>query len=327
MKKRSVSVVIPNYNGEGLLRDYLPYTLKALQNVEEWEVIVVDDASQDGSVKFLRSNFPQVKVIANKINKGFSHSCNCGMQAARFNYVFFQNSDIKLTPDYFEHQWAVFDGESTFGVMGKILEMDSHNIEIAAKYPRRKGNKLKINSQFEFEEKGEFAPTAFLSGANALVDAEKVKKIGGFDEIYSPFYFEDMDMGVRAWRMGWKCYYDAQSICYHLGSVSIKESHLRSDVKQIYFRNRLFLHGIHLGESQMRAYKLQVFFMEVVPKMAMGQFWMWESFREFLKKEHRVKVSREKLRQLMVARHSKIGLFDIIDLMDEEMKPHRVQWV
>jgi GT2 family glycosyltransferase len=327
MIEKSISVIIPNYNGAKLLEKYLPYTLAALEKVSSWEVIVVDDASSDGSVDFIKSTYPDIVLVQNRENSGFSVTCNAGMEVSRYNYLFFLNSDIKLTPGYFENQWSVFDREDTFGVMGKILEMDSGEIEVASKYPRKVGNKYKISSQFYYKGEGTFAPTAFLSGANALVDAKKMKYLGGFDTIFSPFYFEDLDLGTRAWRMGWKCYYDHKSVCYHLGSCTIKQENLKKGIKEIYFRNRLIFHGIHLHASALSQFRLQTLFLEVLPKVAIGQFWIYKSYKSFLQYEQNIKQSRDILENQMTAHQSNIALFDMIKILDREMAREEVLWL
>lgn len=327
MIEKSISVIIPNYNGAKLLEEYLPYTFAALEGVIRWEVIVVDDASKDNSVAFLESNFPDIVLVKNNVNRGFSFTCNAGMKVSRYNYLFFLNSDIKLTPGYFENQWSVFEDKNTFGVMGKILEMENGNIEVASKYPKKVGQKFKISNQFYFSGEGKFAPTAFLSGANALVDAKKMKFLGGFDEVYSPFYFEDLDLSTRAWRMGWKCFYDHDSICYHLGSCTIKQENLKKGIKEIYFRNRLIFHGIHLPETELSLFRYQTLIMEVLPKMMMGQFWIYKSYKSFMEYKKHILESREQIMQQMEISKSEISLFDIIGEMDNMIKDEKTIWI
>jgi len=327
MIEKSISVIIPNYNGVKLLEEYLPFTIAALEGVTKWEIIVVDDASKDDSISFLESNYPEIVLIKNKVNQGFSFTCNAGMKVSRYNYLFFLNSDIKLTPGYFKNQWAAFEDENTFGVMGKILEMESANIEVAAKYPKKVGLKFKISDQFYFHGESKFAPTAFLSGANALVNAEKMKFLGGFDEVFSPFYFEDLDLSIRAWRMGWKCYCDHNSTCYHLGSCTIKQENLKKGIKEIYFRNRLIFHGIHLEETALPVFRNQTLLMEVLPKMLMGKFWIYKSYRSFLLYDGKIRKSREKINQQMKDCQSEISLFDIIGEMDKMIEKEDANWI
>ncbi|MDP9047030.1 MAG: glycosyltransferase, partial [Bacteroidota bacterium] len=101
--RKSISIIIPNYNGIDLLKKYFPFTLEAIKNAGvDYEIIVVDDCSIDNSVEFLRSDYPDTIIIVNPENKGFSYSCNRGIEMARCELILLLNSDVKLMPDYFE---------------------------------------------------------------------------------------------------------------------------------------------------------------------------------------------------------------------------------
>src|SRR5271165_4401314 len=113
-----------------LLKEYLPYTIAAIKNTDvNYEIIIVDDCSNDDSVKFIKSDYPQINLIINAENKGFSYSCNQAIGAAQHELILLLNSDVKLTPDYFEHQWKYFLIPDTFGVMGRIIDMEGNHIQ------------------------------------------------------------------------------------------------------------------------------------------------------------------------------------------------------
>jgi GT2 family glycosyltransferase len=311
--KKSVSIIIPNFNGLNLLDQYLPYAIAAIEEEKvPFEIIVVDDASTDGSVEFLRQNFPEVVVLQSKVNKGFSHTCNKGLKAAKYELSLFLNSDVKLAPSYFKEQWKYFQQEDTFGVMGRMLTPDGKRIEGAAKLPELKGFKLKVNKQYySTNSKQASTPTIFLSGANSLVVTEKMRELGGFDEIFAPFYSEDLDLGLRAWRVGWKSYYEHKSICYHLGCHTIKSSCKRRKMKSIYFRNRMLLHAIHTEKKDLPLWKIQLFIFEVIPKFLIGNFWILKSFRDYRKYHDEIENSRKCLNILMKEHNSDTSMFDL----------------
>lgn len=293
----ALSVVLPNFNGRDLLESYLPYTFQALKNSGlSYEFILVDDCSTDDSKAFLKANYPQVTVLTNPENKGFAYSCNRGISAAKNQLVFMINSDIKLSPDYFEGQLSYFEDPETFGVMGKILNRDGSKVEIGAKIPRRRGICLKTDLQYLPNSNSKTAPTLFLSGANALIDRVKLMELGGFDEIFSPYYSEDLDLGIRAWRMGWKCYFHEQSICYHLGSATMKSTVQRKRIKTIYFRNRMLFHAIHLDPKELSMWRAQILLLDVFPKLIIGKTWIWKSFRAFSALEVKISESRERFK-------------------------------
>ncbi len=305
-------MILPNYNGKELLQTYIPFTLKALKHSKiDYEFIVIDDCSTDDSVEFLQQNYPNIKILANGENRGFSFSCNSGIQAATMDLIFLLNSDIKLTSDYFEVLLPYFDNPDTFGVMGKILTSDGKDIEVAARYPIFNGSKLKSNQLFYIKSSKE-VPTIFLSGANSLIDRHKLQQLDGFDEIYSPFYSEDVDLGIRAWKMGWFCHYEHEATCFHLGSHTTKTYFEKSKVKEIYFRNRMIFHAIHLDGKDLKMWRNRLVLLEVLPKMLLGQFWIWKAYVGFLAQHKQIQESRENLRLKMMSRHGKVSLQQII---------------
>src|SRR3990167_3307577 len=118
MKELTVSVVMPNLNGEELLEKNLPSLLMAGQNPKNHikEIIVVDDGSEDGSVKLLASNFPQVKVIKHKVNRGFSASVNTGVRSSKGDLILLVNTDVIPEPDFLEPVLKHFEDPKVFAV-------------------------------------------------------------------------------------------------------------------------------------------------------------------------------------------------------------------
>ncbi|RZL46122.1 MAG: glycosyltransferase, partial [Pedobacter sp.] len=197
--QRSISIIIPNYNGKHLLEKYLPSVFLAAENAKtEFEIIVIDDGSKDNSVAFIKSEYPYVKLLINDSNRGFSFTCNHGIRESKHELILLLNSDVKLDPDYFAAQWKYFDHKDTFGVMSRIMSFDESRIEDSARLLYYSGCRIKAN-KFYYNETPEDQNvyTAYLSGANALVDAKKLKELGGFDEIFSPFSSEDFDLSLR----------------------------------------------------------------------------------------------------------------------------------
>lgn len=326
--KRNVSIIIPNYNGADLLKQYLPYTFAAADHAGvDYEVIVVDDASTDDSIAFVEAHYPQVVLVKNATNRGFSLSCNEGMKVAQYDLLLFLNSDVKLSPDYFEHQWTYFEQEDTFGVMGRIMSMDQQRMEDTARYPNFMGYRIKATSFFYSNDKEPSIPTTYLSGANALVDAKKMKAMGGFDPIFSPFYAEDLDLGLRAWRAGWKCFYEHQSVCYHQVSTTTKNHCTKDWVKEIYYRNRFLVHAIHLEGISFWMWYLHVLFLEVLPKLLIGKFWILRSYRQFLSQSKAIARSKKQLSQLMKRNKSSFSLFEVKKIITLEMKGKEIIWL
>ncbi|HWZ04336.1 MAG TPA: glycosyltransferase family 2 protein [Mucilaginibacter sp.] len=324
--RKSVSIVIPNYNGRQLLQEYLPYTIGVADAAGMlYEIIIVDDCSKDDSVEFIRAAYPQVNLVVNPENKGFSYACNRGIEVARYELILLLNSDVKLTPGYFDQQWKYFLRWDTFGVMGRIIDMDGDHIQDAARAPKFKGFKVKTDYFYYTNDENDRLYTFYLSGANALISAEKLKQIGGFYELFSPFYCEDMELSVRAWRLNWKCYYEHSSICRHKVSASTKNYQTEKWVKSVYFRNRFYFHALHLNGWALKAWYLQITIIDLLPKLLAGQTWIWKSYRELFANRALIKQYKSKINGLLHDNSSRLTLFNIVNKIRSSVKHKKVE--
>ncbi len=248
--KRSISFVIPNYNGNHLLEKNIPSWIAAAHTSRiDFEIIVVDDASTESPEPLLKKKFPEIRLIKNNINKGFAPTANAGILKAKKDLVFLVNNDISIAPDYFESQFRYFDDPQTFGVMGRIMTEDGSAIRDAAKYPQLGIGGIHATTNYIPITTGynDSLFTFFISGANALLDRQKIVQIGGLDEAFAPFYNEDVELSLRAWRLGWTCYYENQAVCFHPLSTTINSYHKKSDIRVIALRNRMYLNLLHLS--------------------------------------------------------------------------------
>jgi len=323
--KKSVSVIIPNYNGKHLLEQYIPFTLEAVQTAEiTYEIIIVDDCSTDDSTDFIRAKYPEIILIVNPENKGFSYSCNQGINVAQHELILLLNSDVKLTPGYFEHQWKYFSRWDTFGVMGQIKDMNGEQIQDAARLPKWNGLKLKTAYFYYTTDDSNRLLTLYLSGANALIDAAKLKEIGGFYELFSPFYCEDMEMSLRAWRLKWNCYYEHKAVCMHEVSASTKNYEKANRVKSIYYRNRFYMHALHLNGFALLGWFLQITLVDLVPKLFAGKFWIWKSYKDLFSNRKAIKEYKHRIKKLMDDHETQATVFDVVNKIKNSVKNKRI---
>ncbi|NEU08981.1 glycosyltransferase family 2 protein [Flavihumibacter sp. R14] len=316
--KKNISVVIPNFNGKHLLQQNLPSVLKALEySGTRFEIILVDDHSTDDSIAFTERNYPQIQIVSSKTNGGFSVACNKGIAVAQYELTLLLNTDIQLPENYLESQFEYFQYPDTFGVMGKIIGFKNKEVQDTARYISRSGFKIKANNFFYLEDTDFWCPTAYLSGANALVDTQKLKAIGGFDEIFSPFYYEDFDLGLRAWRVGWKCYYQPKAFCMHDHSATTKTIRTRSWVKSIFYRNRLLFHAIHLDTLQRTMWLTQIVLTDLLFRWISFRFYFYKSTGMFLSMQKEISQSRNRLKLLMINNKTETSVQDIKNRMDE----------
>lgn len=216
----SVTIQILNWNGVHLLRECLPGIVSAAgRNGGTHEIIVVDNGSRDGSVEYLRSEFPAVRVVALDRNYGFSIGNNRGFPHVRTDVVVLLNNDMLVSPDFLQPLLDPFSDPRTFAVTSQIFLAD----------PRKRREETgKTCGQFERgffrfwheailpeDETRGVIPVLWAGGGSCAMDMRKLRAVGGFDSLYHPFYVEDVDVSWRAWKRGWTCLLAPQSHVVH----------------------------------------------------------------------------------------------------------------
>jgi GT2 family glycosyltransferase len=211
----TVSVVIPNLNGRNLLGRCLEQLRE--QTVTSVETIVVDNASEDDSVAFLESDFPEAQVVSLEANRGFAGGMNAGIERARGAYVAFLNNDAEADPGWLEELLACLERHPrAAAATSKLLLADRPNTIDGAgdsltpsflPYPRGHGEPDR--GQFE-EEVEVFSP----AGAASLWRRSALEDVGLFDERFFAYY-EDVDLGFRARLKGFECWYAPKAVAYH----------------------------------------------------------------------------------------------------------------
>ncbi|MEY4150325.1 MAG: hypothetical protein RL555_929 [Bacteroidota bacterium] len=294
-------MVIPNYNGEQLLPQILPPAVLALSATGiPYEIIVADDASTDDSVAMLQRDFPQVQFIQLPTNGGFSKTANAGIQVARFDWVLLLNSDVKLTPTYFEYLLPYCQQSDLFSVSGRIVGWETDQIQDGGKYPVFQGAKIKTSYDFipaQTSPANFSFPCFYSSGANTLINRKLFLELGGFNELFSPFYVEDTELCLRAWRLGYSNYYEHKAICAHRTSSTIGSPERKKQVNRIYNRNKYLLHAIHLDGFYLLSWFLQLK-LELAFRLLTLRFTPLLSYIDFLKLIPGVIKSRRELRKL-----------------------------
>lgn len=291
--KNSVSVVIPNYNGENIIVQTINFAFEALKssNVNDYEIIVSDDASTDQSIIKIKETFKDVIIVPSVKNSGFSGNVNRGVNRASKELVLILNSDLHLEKGYFKSLIPLFNNDTIFGVMGCIRDPRTLEIQDGSKLPILKFN-LFISSNKNKLSNSTILPTFFLSGANALVRRDYFVKLGGFCELFNPYYSEDVDLGIRAWRMGWELYFQPTAICYHDVSSTIRKIP-KEQVLVTAKKNKYILHSLHLPRYLVFIYDLTLILTSLF-RMIIGDFVYVRAIKSYfgLKKE----ISKERLR-------------------------------
>ncbi len=210
-----VSVIIPNWNGAHLL----PMCLDSLrrQSYRDHQVMVVDNASTDGSRELLTRDYPEVRVLALPRNLGFAGACNAGIRATRSEWVALLNSDTQADEHWLAQVIAAFERHPEAGsVASKMLLLDRRDtLHTAGDFYRLDG--VPGNRGVWQRDVGQFDREEYVfsaCGGSAAYRRTMLDEIGLFDDDFF-FSCEDIDLAWRAQLAGWKCLYAPQAIVYH----------------------------------------------------------------------------------------------------------------
>lgn len=209
------SVVIVNWNG----KHYLPSCLMSLrkQLYQEFEIIMVDNGSSDGSVNFVRENFPEVKVIESSVNLGFAAGNNLGFQQARGEYIALLNNDTEVDPSWLDELVKGLDSsEKIAGACGTMCSLEEKERVV---FTLTKVNPLSARAYW-ISQASEQREVDYLMGSGMLVRRSVIDQIGGLDEEYFA-YFEETDWCARAIRAGYSLMYVPTAILYHKQAGSV----------------------------------------------------------------------------------------------------------
>jgi GT2 family glycosyltransferase len=319
-----ISIIIPNYNGKELLERNLPSVYNALKtsDISDFEIIIADDDSKDSSVEFVKSQYPDIILIENKTNYGFGGNCNTGISKACKELVMLLNNDVVLTDGYFTPLLPYFEKPDTFGVMSRIVGLDSDKIQDGAKYPDYSFGNISPNKNYICSSQSSLY-SLYLSGANALVDRNKLLELGGFDEIFNPFYLEDVDLGLRAWRTGYKCYYEHNAICRHPSSSTIKKE-FSKEVKIVAKRNKMYLHFIHLNNVEL-AWFLVILTIKAFFRTLFLDVNYLKSYWLFLTSLKKCRYSRHKIRELQEQKNVQKSLKEVIGFISKSIPKNGIE--
>ena len=268
-----LSIIIVNYNVKEFLQNLLHSIDKALQNLSS-EIIVVDNASDDGSIEWIKSKFPSVKLIENKTNLGFGKANNQALKIAEGKYLLLINPDAIVSEDTFTKMIHFLEGQKDAGLAGcKILNPDG-SLQLACRrsFPGPWTSFCKVTGLSNFfpnskmfarynltylNENQTYEVDA-ISGSFMMLKRVVYEKLGGFDEQFF-MYGEDLDLCYRVQKAGYKVFYVHTTQVIHYKGESTKRSSM-DETKIFYNAMHLFVKK-HFSSS---------FLVEIILRSAIG---------------------------------------------------------
>lgn len=257
-QKLDLSIIIVNYNSIHYLRDCIKSIRKTTYNIR-YEIIVVDNNSQDGSVGIIRNEFQDVLLIANRDNAGLSRAWNQGIRVSRGHYILLLNNDTILLPGSLDTMWKVMERSSGIGLLGcRLLNSDGS-------LQQSFGKVISIYNDFiqkffiNLYEQGRNPIVGkylrwthstpkevdWVKGANMMLRRETLYDVGLLDENYF-MYMEEVDLSLRVKQLGWKVYYSPEAEIIHCGGGSTATNRYKAAIS--YRRSQLYFYKKHYGQ-------------------------------------------------------------------------------
>lgn len=224
-----ISVIIPVYKNKELFLENLRHNLPYLNDCE---IIIVNDNPTESLKKDLEE-FKKTVLIENTKNLGFGESINCGAKKAQGKYLMLLNSDVRLLSN--NYQLAINNFKNNPSLFSVTFAQKEKDGAIVGK------NRIFWQKGLIYHTKASnlsYGVNAWAEGGSCLIDKEKFDKLGGFDKIYFPFYWEDIDLSYRAWQMNYQVIFEPRILVEHHHESTIAKYFSKDEILTISFCNQ-----------------------------------------------------------------------------------------
>ena len=244
---KRIAVILLNFNGKNLLERFLPYLMKYTDKKIS-NLYVIDNASNDDSVSFLKENYSSIKVIINKKNLGYAGGYNEGVKNIKADYYVFINTDVEVTSNWLNPLFNKMESNSNIGAcQPKILsEKNKNHFEYAGAsggyidflgYPYCRG-RIFDTIEKDYGQYNEEKEVFWTSGSCMIIRSSLFHKLNGFDKDFFA-HMEEIDLCWRIKRKGFINYCIPKSVIYHVGGETL--SYLNPKKTYLNFRNNLIM--------------------------------------------------------------------------------------
>lgn len=245
-----VQIVILNYRGEKLLPQCLPSIVKAAEvSPYPCRVVILNNPADSDGLYFVTQNYPQVDIVRAPQNKVLC-SYNAYLSGVKDEVVILLNNDIRVAENFVAPLVESFQNPNIFMCAPKVMSFDGKTVEAADSRAEIRFGLFWCSARYPgFEANIDVPGPTFTSGFGAF-RTELFNRLGGYDERYLPGIFEDVDLCLRAKRLGYDSVYVPGSIVYHMGQASFKDAFKQRGIEVLAARNQfLFLWKNYSGAS------------------------------------------------------------------------------
>ena len=238
-QKPKIDVIIPSYNARYLLEKNLPHIVGPIENLGK--LIIVDNGSTDDTLIWLSRHYPEAIIVRNETNLGYTGPVNQGVAQSTSEFFILINNDVHPHKGYLSASLPYFADPEVFAV--------TFNEENAS-WPDMSWSGGKIQYSHG-KDKTKPVLSAWASGGSAIFRRSIWNSLGGLDEIYAPFYWEDIDIGYHAWKSGYKIIWEPRSVVSHEHEATSKKLDPKyiSLIKQ---RNELLFNWLNVSDQGYR---------------------------------------------------------------------------
>ncbi len=299
-----VTFIVPTYNQRALMDFCLPALLKEAAPGDE--IIVVDDAGSDDTADYVRNTYPSVRVVRLETNQGFAGAVRAGIAASTTPLFALINNDAQVRPGFSAALRAHFAEAHVFAVCSRIELPEGSQVETGRVAAAFSG----ILEPYHLPPTDGPAPILYAGGASSLFHRARFDALGGFSTLYHPFYWEDIELGYRAWRVGWRSVFEPSASVLHQRRATIGPRFGEEYADQTFLKNALLFVLKNIRDRRLLSQHLGYVAMRLLLELPAGTRMMsgavrraaplfWRALRERWRERRRGDLSDREIMELL----------------------------
>lgn len=241
-----ISIIIPVYKNFSLFFQNLKRNKKYF---DKCEIIIINDFPNKSIASEVKKIIPQVKIIENKKNLGFAGSVNIGIKNSKRPYFFLINSDVILKDDSFKKTINYFKKDKKLFAIG-LAQKEKDGKIVGANFGYFQNGLIQHSARINFDTT-QSTKNFWVEAGASIYRRDLFIKLGMMDELFSPFYWEDIDISYRAWKAGYEIKFDPSIVVEHHHESTIGKYFDKKTVLKIAFRNQLIFHWKNLTDKDL----------------------------------------------------------------------------